>query len=84
MHHASAPLCYVAIVPKRLFIIDINFTNAQILGLCKLESCRRLTACPYTRVDIGSCSIVFWETIKAFLQITNYANCIFIYVLNIL
>jgi hypothetical protein len=82
IHQASAPHCYVTIVSKLLFIIDLSFTNAHVLGPRKLESCRRQTAYPY--MDLGSCSTVFLESTKAFLQITNYKSCLFIYVLNIL
>jgi hypothetical protein len=82
IHHANAPQCHVTTVLKLFFIIDINFTNAHILGLRKLESCRQLTACPY--MDLGPSSIVFLEATKVFLQISNYTNNLFIYMLNIL
>jgi hypothetical protein len=72
IHHASAPQCYVTRVLNPFVIVDVNFTNAHILGLRKLESCRRLTACPY--MDLGSSSIVLLEVTKAFLQIRNYAK----------
>jgi hypothetical protein len=61
--------------------IDINFTNAHIQGLRKLESCRRLTACLH--MDFGPLSIVLLEATNTLLQIGNYMNHRFIFVLNI-
>ena len=39
-------LLYNTLPSLFVIIVAINFTNAQILGLDKLQSCHLLTACP--------------------------------------